>query len=86
MPNYIFSFEGRERESKRVEYETLDEARNEAVRYLGTYLADHPGFANEGHWRVNVENDAHQHLLHVIVATVSSRYTRDTNKLSGAAE
>lgn len=86
MAEYIFSFEGREHISKRVECGSLDEARNQAVRYLGTYLSEHPGFANEGHWRVNVENTAHQHLLHVIVATVSSRYTRDMNKLKGSSQ
>jgi hypothetical protein len=78
---YIFSFEGREHASKAVECASLDEARNEAVRYLGSYLSEHPGFANEGHWRVNVEDDKHHHLLHVIVATVSSRYTRDLEKM-----
>lgn len=34
---YVFSFEGREHESKTVECSSLDEARNEAVRYLGIY-------------------------------------------------
>lgn len=79
---YVFSFEGREHESKTVECESLDEARNEAVRYLGSYLSQHPGFANEGHWRVNVENDRHQHLLHVIVATVTSRFTKNLEEMS----
>jgi hypothetical protein len=79
---YVFSFEGREYESKTVECESLDEARNEAVRYLGAYLSRHPGFANEGHWRVNVENDRHQHLLHVIVATVTSRFTKDSDAMN----
>jgi hypothetical protein len=79
---YVISFEGREHESKTVECASLDEARNEAVRYLGTYLSRHPGFANEGHWRVNVENDMHQHLLHVIVATVASRFTKDSDAMN----
>jgi len=78
---YVFRFEGREHESKSKECESLDEARNEAVRYLGSYLSQHPGFANEGHWRVNVENDTHQHLLHVIVATVTSRFTKDSEAM-----
>jgi hypothetical protein len=78
---YVFSFEGREHASKAVECVSLDEARNEAVRYLGAYLSQHPGFSNEGHWRVNVEDDRHHHLLHVIVATVPSRYTRDLKKV-----
>jgi hypothetical protein len=82
MPKYIFSFEGREHESKTVEFDTLDEARNDAVRYLGAYLSQHPGFSNEGHWRVNVDNDRHQHLLHVIVATVPSRFARSMSSLT----
>jgi hypothetical protein len=80
MPKYIFSFEGREQVAKTVEYDSIDEARNEAVRYLGTYLSEHPEFAGEGHWRVNVSNELRQELLHVIVATVSSRRVRQTNK------
>jgi hypothetical protein len=79
---YVFSFEGREHESKTVECSSLDEARNEAVRYLGIYLSQHPGFASEGHWRVNVENDRHQPLLHVIVATVTSRFTKDSDAMN----
>lgn len=78
---YVFSFEGQEYESKTIECESLEEARNEAVRYLGIYLSKHPGFASEGHWRVNVENDRHQHLLHVIVATVTSRFTKDSDAM-----
>lgn len=73
MATYVFSFEGREHERKTADFETLDEARNAAVRYLGKYLADHPGFADEGHWRVNVQDTMGQSLLHVIVATVTAR-------------
>lgn len=80
MPKYIFSFEGREQVAKTVEYDSVDEARNEAVRYLGTYLSEHPEFAGEGHWRVNVSNDMHVELLHVIVATVNSRDIRESNR------
>jgi hypothetical protein len=81
MAKYIFSFEGREHVSKTVECNDIDEARNEAVRYLGQYLSEHPGFADEGHWRVNVSNEFHQDLLHVIVATVSSRHAREMKKI-----
>ena len=84
MPNYTFSFEGREHASKSTECETIDEARNEAVRYLGAYLSQHPGFADEGHWRVNVEDDSGHQLLHVIVATVDSRYVRDHREMDQA--
>ena len=80
MPKYIFSFEGREHVEKTGEYESVDQARNEAVRYLGIYLSEHPEFSGEGHWRVNVSNEMRQELLHVIVATVSSKLVREMNK------
>lgn len=73
MPQYILNFAGRENERQILECEDVDAARNEAVRYLGSYLAEHPGFADEGHWRVNVEDTAGESLLHVIVATVTAR-------------
>jgi len=76
MPSYIFSFAGREKAYKTFECNSLSDARNEAVRYLGAYLVDHPGFADDGHWRVNVEDEAHNDLFHVIVATVTSRHAK----------
>ncbi|RZL24354.1 MAG: hypothetical protein EOP64_07405 [Sphingomonas sp.] len=76
MPRYYSTFSGRERERFEVECESVDEARNEAVRRLGQYLTEHPGFADEGHWRVNLENDVGQELLHVIVATVAAKGAR----------
>ncbi|RYE92639.1 MAG: hypothetical protein EOO77_46545 [Oxalobacteraceae bacterium] len=76
MSRYYFTFSGRERERFEVECKSVDEARNEAVRYLGQYLAEHPGFADEGHWRVNVEDSDGLELLHVIVATVAARAAR----------
>lgn len=76
MSHYYFTFSGRERERFEVQCDTVDEARNEAVRRLGQYLTEHPGFAAEGHWRVNLENDVGQELLHVIVATVVARGAR----------
>jgi len=76
MPSYICSFAGREKSYKRLECNSLSDARNEAVRYLGTYLIDHPGFADDGHWRVNVEDESHNELFHIIVATVTSRHAK----------
>lgn len=76
MPSYIFSFAGREKAYKIFECNSLSDARNEAVRYLGAYLIEHPGFADDGHWRVNVEDEAHNELFHVIVATVTSRHVK----------
>lgn len=76
MSRYHLTFSGRERERFEVQCETVDEARNEAVRYLDQYLTNNFGFADEGHWRVNVENDVGQKSLHVIVATVMARAAR----------
>jgi len=73
MPNYRFRFAGRERDEIMVKCDDVDAARNEAVRQLGAYLSEHPGFADEGHWRVEVESEQCEPLLHVIVATVSVR-------------
>lgn len=76
MPFYIFSLAGRQRSYETVECASISDARNKAVKYLGAYLIDHPGFADDGHWRVNVEDEAHNELFHVIVATVTSRHAR----------
>ena len=75
MPKYQIVFAGRERDARAVECQDLDAARNEAVRQLGTYLSEHPGFAGEGHWRVSVQNETGRRLLHVIVATVADRHS-----------
>lgn len=77
MPQYRFRFAGRERDEFSVECADIDAARNEAVRRLGSYLAEHPGFANEGHWRVEVESEQAAPLLHVIVATVPARSRKE---------
>lgn len=76
MPLYIFSLAGRQISYEIVECASISDARNKAVKYLGAYLIDHPGFADDGHWRVNVEDEAHNELFHVIVATVTSRHAR----------
>ena len=76
MGLYIFSLAGRDKVYERMECSSLSEARNKAVKYLGEYLIKHPGFANDGHWRVNVEDEAHNELFHVIVATVTSRHAK----------
>jgi hypothetical protein len=73
MPMYTFRLEGRKNEGFTGDYESVDQARNEAVRFLGTYLSEHPRFADEGHWRLNVQNAHGEDLLHVIVATVTAR-------------
>jgi len=79
MNTYIISFAG-ENIDKTIECDSLSDARNQAVKYLASYLIDHPGFANDGHWRVNVEDEAHNELFHVIVATVTSRHAKQLNQ------
>jgi len=73
MKTYYFRLMGPGQDRIPIEAEGLDEARNAAVRHLGEYLSNHPGFAGEGHWQLNVENDVGQSLLHVIIATVIPR-------------
>ncbi len=73
MNTYYFRLIGPGRDRVAIEAEGLDEARNAAVRYLGQYLTNHPGFAGDGHWQLNVENEVGQSLLHIIVATVVPR-------------
>lgn len=76
MPNYRIRFSGREQDEAIIECDDVDAARNEAVRSLGAYLSEHPGFADVGHWRVEVESEQCEPLLHVIVATVNARSRR----------
>lgn len=76
MPNYRFRFAGRERDEVMIECADVDAARNEAVRTLGVYLSEHPGFAEKGHWQVHVESEQCEPLLHVIVATVNARASK----------
>lgn len=71
MAQFFISFSGRNERPKSVECADVEEARNEAIRSLGAYLAEHPGYADIGHWRVNVDDEAGKELLHVIVATVN---------------
>ena len=73
MPDYVFSFAGREQEARVETFRDIDAARTGAIRLLGNYLSDHPDFADVGHWRVDVANTMGQSLLHVIVATVADR-------------
>jgi hypothetical protein len=79
LPKYRIVFAGREKDALEVERKDLDAARNEAVRQLGVYLSEHPGFAGEGHWRVYVQSETGRKLLHVIVATVADGKTSNDN-------
>ncbi|KQN92756.1 hypothetical protein ASE95_08830 [Sphingomonas sp. Leaf231] len=73
MPQYHITFAGREQDRVPVECADLPAARNQAIQRLGAYLASHPGFAEEGHWRVTVEDDVGRAVATVIVATVTPR-------------
>ena len=83
MSTFIFSIAGQNRVYEKVECDSISDARNKAVKYLGAYLIDHPRFAGDGHWRVSVEDEAHTELFHVIVATVTSRHAK---RLSNSAD
>ncbi|MDP1026897.1 hypothetical protein Q5H91_06710 [Sphingomonas sp. KR1UV-12] len=73
MTTFYLRLAGPARERTPIEAEDVAQARNEAVRYLGRYLSEHPDFADEGHWQLNIENETGQSLVHVIVATVIPR-------------
>ncbi len=73
MPEYVFSFAGREEETRVETFADLVAARTGAIRFLGAYLTAHPDYVDTGHWRVDVTNQVGQPLFHVIVATVADR-------------
>jgi hypothetical protein len=75
VSRYFFHFAGRDRDCVGAECSGLSEARNNAIRLLGSYLADQPGYADEGHWRVTVEDGVRRPVLNIIVATVPVRVT-----------
>jgi len=77
MTQFYFQFAGRERDATGIDCADVAEARNEAVRQLGEYLSHHPGYAEDGHWRVTVEDSSRRPLLNVIVATVAVRGAPD---------
>ena len=73
MATYYLKMVGPGRERLPIEAVELGEARNEAIRHLGRYLSEHPGFADEGHRQLNVEDALGNPLVHVIVAAVAPR-------------
>jgi hypothetical protein len=74
---FFFRIEGPTRERVRAQATSLADARVEAVRHLGAYLADHPDLAEQGHWRLLVEDELGGPCFHVIVATVPGRHGPD---------
>ncbi|MBB4618502.1 DUF6894 family protein [Sphingomonas abaci] len=73
MTRFILKLRNSTQAARSIDCVDLSEARNEAVRYLGRYLSEHPGFADEGHWQLDIENSVGQSLAHIIVATVVPR-------------
>ena len=76
MPRYLFNLAGAQADDRGVELADLDAARAEAVSFLGAYLADNPGYATQGHWRVEVTDGRGVVLLNVVVATVDTPAAR----------
>ncbi|MEG8040719.1 hypothetical protein QP166_15755 [Sphingomonas sp. LR60] len=74
MPSFTIIFAGRESECTTIECADLSAARNQAIQQLGRYLADHPHYAEEGHWRVTIEDEMGRAAAAVIVATVTPRH------------
>lgn len=72
MPRFFISFDGADEGPQEADYASLDEARNAAIVLLGGYLQEHPEFAYNRHWRVDVRDHAQRLLAHVIVATVDA--------------
>lgn len=72
MAIYFIKFDGAEEYERQVEHPSIAEARNDAVAMLGGYLQEHPEFAYERHWRVDLFDESRRLLLHVIVATVDA--------------
>jgi hypothetical protein len=73
MPSYFFRLDDPSRKREEVECASIEDAQTLAIQYLGDYLIRHPEFAQEGHWKLIVENDSGQPYLHVIVAAVRDR-------------
>jgi hypothetical protein len=73
MTRFVFRLKNTSEAPLDYECEDITEAQAEAVRYLGRYLSKNPGFANEGHWQMDIENGVGQPLMQIIVATVIPR-------------
>ena len=72
MAKFFIKFDGAPDDEQEAEYASVDEARNAAIMLLGGYLQEHPEFAYQQHWRVDLRDHAHRMVAHVIVATVAA--------------
>lgn len=73
MTKYYIRMDGPNRERIPADSQTLVDVKAEAVRHLGQVLMENPGFAEDGHWRMFVEDASGIQKLHVIVAMVAAR-------------
>lgn len=72
MPRFFIEFDGAEGGPVEAQYASAEEARNAAIVRLGGYLQEHPEFAYQRHWRVDIRDHAQHLVAHVIVATVNA--------------
>ena len=70
MPRFFFNLSGQTPDEQGAELADPVAARSEAVAFLGAYLADHPGYAWQGHWRVEVKGEGGEVVMNVMVAVV----------------
>lgn len=70
MPRFFFNLAGQKPDEQGVELADEVMANTEAVAFLGAYLADNPRYASQGHWRVEVADEAGEVLLNVVVTLV----------------
>ena len=70
MARYFFNLAGEPDDDAGTEFETFAQARIAAVGFLGAYLQKNPGYVREGHWRVDVTDEAKTLLTKLVVAMV----------------
>jgi len=72
MPLFSINLDGSASPAVEEEFAGVDEARNAAIKILGAYLQEHPEYAINRHWRVDLTDHRGRLLLHVVVATVEA--------------
>lgn len=78
MKRYFFDMQGVDVDNVGFEFDSDDEARNAAIVYLGEYLRDEPGYASQGHWQVDVFDEARKPVFNIVVATVDARTKKNS--------
>jgi hypothetical protein len=72
LARYYIDLDGAEPDREGADFASVEDARNAAIVRLGAYLQEHPEYAVERHWRVDLKDSGQRLLLHVIVATVDA--------------